>query len=126
MKENKFGVKVGDIFSASWGYDETHASFFQVLSLAGAESVRVREVNPPIVEEEAWGMSADRTYKTKVEQILPAKGWSVFIKDQERGDLKRLKSYRKDGSHPQFKLSSFADAHYCAGDTTRTYESWYR
>ena len=49
----------------------------------------------------------------------------VFIKDQERGDLKRLKSYQKDGSHPQFFLASFTDAHYCVGDTQKMYESWY-
>ena len=126
MSENKFGVKVGDIFSASWGYDETHASFFQVVALAGKESVRVREVNPPIVAEETWGMSANRSYRTKVDNLLPPQAWSVFIKDQVRGDLKRLKSYRKDGSCPQFNLSSYASAYYCDGETTEAYESWYR
>ena len=47
-KKNAFGVKVGDIFSASWGYEQTNNDFFQVIALVGEKSVRVREVHPPI------------------------------------------------------------------------------
>lgn len=121
--QNLYGVKVGDIFSASWGYDETHASFFQVVALSGEKSVRVREVYPPIVGERCCGMSADRVYKTKVKEILPPSGFSVFIKDNEKGDLKRIQNY---GSGPYFKLSSFANAYYCKNDVETHYESWYR
>lgn len=122
---NKFGVVVGDIFSASWGYEQTNVDFFQVVALVGTSSVRVRQVYPRMITEEAIsGMSADRVYKLDRE-ILPAAPSSVFIKDQEHGDLKRLKSFRQDGTHPQFYLSSFADAHYCEPGTVKTYESWY-
>ena len=125
-KINKFGVKVGDIFSASWGYDQTNNDFFQVIELVGCSSVRVREVYLPLIKSEAVsGMSADRTFKVEKE-LLPAAPHSVFIKDQEKGDLKRLKSYSADGiSNPQFYLSSFADAHYCSGETIEVYDSWY-
>ena len=126
-KVNKFGVKVGDFFSASWGYEQTNADFFQVVALVGESSVRVREVNPPIIEDKATGpMACDRVYDIRnTGELLPPSPSSVFIKDQERGDLKRLKSYQKDGSHPQFFLASFTDAHYCVGDTQKMYESWY-
>ena len=123
---NKYGVKVGDLFYSSWGYEQTNVDFFQVVALAGESSVRVRQVNPPMVEETAVsGMSADRTYKIS-RDILPAVS-SVFIKDNDRGDLKRLKSYAADGkSNPQFSISSFADAHYCTpGTEKKVYESWY-
>lgn len=126
VKTNKFGVKVGDLFSASWGYDQTNNDFFQVIALVGESSVRVREVNPPMIESRAisWA-SEDRVFKN-TKELLPAAPFSVFIKDQEKGDLKRLKSYAADGkSNPQFYLSSFADAHYCGGDTIKVYESWY-
>lgn len=125
-KENKFGVKVGDLFYASWGYDQTNVDFFQVIELVGATSVRVREVYPPRIKEDAVsGMSADRTYSL-TKELLPPAHHSVFIEDQEKGDLKRLKSYAADGiSNPQFYLSSFCDAHYCGSDTITTYESWY-
>ena len=126
QKKNKFGVQVGDIFIASWGYDQTQTDFFQVVELVGELSVRVREVYPRMIGEDAVSpMSADRTYKI-TRDILPPAPHSVFIEDQERGDIKRLKSYHKDGKHPQFRLSSFADAYLCEGSTERTYESWYR
>lgn len=37
------GIKVGDIFYASWGYDQTQVNFYEVVGLTGA-SVRVRQV----------------------------------------------------------------------------------
>lgn len=125
--QNKFGVKVGDLFSATWGYEQTNADFFQVVALVGAQSVRVRQVYPPLIEEDATGpMSADRTYKTSGLPILPPAPCSVFIKDQENGDLKRLKSYDADGKgHPLFYLASFANAHHCTSDTEKLCESWY-
>lgn len=123
---NKFGVKVGDIFHSSWGYDQTNNDFFQVIALVGESSVRVREVNPVMVDSRAVsGMSEDRTFRM-TRELLPAADYSVFIKDQEKGDLKRLKSYAADGkSNPQFNLSSFANAHLVTGSTIEVYESWY-
>lgn len=123
---NKFGVKVGDIFYASWGYDQTNVDFFQVIKLVGKTSVRVREVYPTMTKEEArCSMSADRTYEI-TKELLPAASRSVFIKDQENGDLKRLKSHAIDGiSNPQFYLDSFANAYLLAEGEFTTYESWY-
>lgn len=123
---NKYGVKVGDIFEASWGYEQTNVDFFQVVALVGASSVRVRQVCPPCVDESAVGpMSADRTYRL-TNELLPPRSYSVFIKDQENGDLKRLKSYAADGvSNPQFRLDTFASAYLCTGETVKCYESWY-
>lgn len=130
-KVNKYGVKVGDIFEASWGYDQTNVDFFQVVALVGETSVRVREVNLPMIEEEAIsGMSANRIYKI-TNEILPPARYSVFIKDQENGDIKRITpGYDKDPEEAKkncrFKLESFASAHKCNGETIKTYESWYR
>lgn len=123
---NKFGVGVGDIFYASWGYEQTNADFFQVVELVGKASVRVREVYlQRIAEDPVSPMSADRTYKI-TRELLPPAPHSVFIKDNEKGDLKRLKSYAEDGiSNPQFYLSSFCDAHLVTSDKLTAYESWY-
>lgn len=127
-KANKFGVKVGDLFHASWGYDQTNNDFFQVVELVGEQSVRVREVSPVCVASEASGPDAEhRVFSTNTHgKLLPATSFSVFIKDQEKGDIKRLKSYDADGkSNPIFNLSSYASACHCGGDTIRVYESWY-
>ena len=127
---NQFGVKVGDIFSASWGYEQTNVNFFQVIALVGKASVRVREVYLDMIEETpTCGMAADRTYKL-TKELLPATSRSCFIKDQENGDLKRIKpgfdaEPEKANEHCRFNLSSFADAHKCTGETVTTYESWY-
>lgn len=124
-KTNKFGVRVGDIFYASWGYEQTNVDFFQVVALVGNSSVRVREVYLPRIDEKpVSGMSADRVYKV-TREILPAVS-GVFIKDDVNGDIKRLKSYAADGvSNPQFRLSSFCDAYLVTTDTIEKYESWY-
>lgn len=124
-KKNKFGVKVGDYFSICWGYEQTNVDFFQVIALVGETSVRIREVNPPIIEEEATGpMAADRVYKLDKTKILEPSHYSVFIKDQENGDLKRVKEgYYRDGK-PIIDISGhLADLE--TGETTKTYESWY-
>lgn len=129
-KVNKYGVKVGDIFSSSWGYEQTNIDFFQVIALVGESSVRVREVYPRMIDEKGIsGMSADRTYQITSE-ILPPASRSVFIKDQENGDVKRIKpGYYKDpdeaNKHCYFTLSSFASAYKCNGETVTEYESWY-
>lgn len=129
-KKNKYGVQVGDIFSASWGYDQTNVDFFQVIALVGETSVRVREVYPQMIDEKpTCSMAADRTYKL-TRDLLPAASRSVFIKDQENGDLKRIKlGYDKDIEKAKencyFVLDSFANAHKCNGATVTEYESWY-
>ena len=124
-KKNKFGVKVGDIFHASWGYDQTNNDFFQVVSLCGESSVRVREVNPPMISSRATGPDAeDRVFQTGDLPILPPVSSSVFVKDQERGDIKRLKRWDETCA-PRFTLASYADATLCTGDTIKVYESWY-
>lgn len=121
---NKYGVKVGDIFRATWGYEQTNNDFFQVIALVGKCSVRVREVYPRIIESRATGPMAEDRVLELPKELLPAAPNSVFIKDQERGDLKRLDAY-DENSAPSFKLESYARAYLCTGDTVKVYESWY-
>lgn len=129
-KKNKYGVKVGDLFESSWGYEQTNVDFFQVIALVGETSVRVRQVYPTMTDESAVSpMSADRTYKL-TNELLPAAPSSIFIEDQENGDLKRIKpGYYKDPNEANkncfFHLSSFANAYKCNGDSVTLYESWY-
>lgn len=105
-KKNKYGVQAGDIFSCTWGYDQTNVDFFQVIKLCGEQSVRVREVVPKIkLRESESPMSATTTYEITREILKPTKG--VFIKNTEEGDLKKLKSYANDGvSDPVFAIGS--------------------
>lgn len=126
-KTNKFGVKVGDLFECSWGYEQTNVDFFQVVELVGTSSVRVVEVVPKCIGDNTYshGMAADRTYKNDGEMLQPIER-SSWIDDQKKGDLKRLKSYAADGiSNPQFTVSNYANAYLVTGETFTTYVSWY-
>lgn len=121
-KVNKYGVKVGDVFSMSWGYDQTQVDWFQVIALVGECSVRIREVNPPMVSEDAvCAMSADRTYAISNE-ILPPSSFSVHIKDNEKGDLKRV---LKSGETIYLNMASYANAYLVKEGNHKVYESWY-
>lgn len=55
--------KVGDILESSWGYDETHRDFYQVVGVTPS-SVRLRKLATRVVNVE-WEVSDD-SYTTKV------------------------------------------------------------
>ena len=97
MTDNMQNVNVGDIFTAEWGYDETRVSFFQILEKVGKKSVRVREVQPEMV-----GYNRFKINHGKI--LPPSKYGSVFIKDNEKGDIKRL---RFDFDQPSINLSKY-------------------
>lgn len=124
VKDAMKGIKVGDLFAASWGYDQTNVDFFQVVALVGKNSVRVRQVQPEMIDEKPGMMCADRTYKIPQngEMLPPANG--VFIKDNVKGDVKRIQIFAANDT-PYFKLSSYAWAYKQFGDTAKHYESWY-
>ena len=46
-KANKYGVKVGDLFYSSWGYEQTNNDFFQVIELVGASPFDVVPFSMP-------------------------------------------------------------------------------
>ena len=120
-KVNKFGVKVGDIFHMSWGYDQTNNDFFQVVALCGEQSVRVRDVNLKFESSNQGFMSEDRTFEIPQNgEMAEYSERSVWIKDQEKGDIKRL----KDDGCPYFDMGN----HWCkkvSGERITCYESWY-
>lgn len=43
-KENRSKVKVGDVFHTSWGYENTHVEYFQVVAKRTATQVLVRQI----------------------------------------------------------------------------------
>ena len=118
-------VKVGDVFYTSWGYEQTNVDFFQVIELRGSSSALVRQVYLEIESEDATGpMAADRSYKIP-DKLLPPARSSVFIADQEHGDLRRIKtSY---SGEPCFNVG--LPGHYQATaypyKGEEVYESWY-
>ena len=43
-KTNRFGVKVGDVFVNSWGYEQTNIDFWQVVELKGQTQIILRAI----------------------------------------------------------------------------------
>lgn len=125
LSEIMKNIHVGDVFSSSWGYEQTNVNFFQVVELIGKTSVRIKEVCPPIIEDNPTGaMSTDRVYAMPNRgEMLPVKSYSVFIEDNSKGAVKRIQTYNKND--PIIKLTSFAYAHPCKGKTEKCYVSWY-
>ena len=69
-------------------------------------------------------MAADRTYNLDKTKILEPASYSVFVKDQENGDIKRVSD--KYTNHPHIIVGrSEQIAELVTTDTTKTYESWY-
>lgn len=42
--QNAEGVHVGDMFSCTWGYEQTNVNYYQVTALKGAHTIVVREL----------------------------------------------------------------------------------
>ena len=120
-KVNKYGVKVGDVFTASWGYEQTNVDWFQVVELVGESSVRVVEVAPIVMKSNEGFLCGYYTYKLTAEP-MPRKEWSVHLKDKKNGDVKRI---QKSGESVFFKMASYANAYKCEHGEKEVYESSY-
>jgi hypothetical protein len=84
---SELGVKVGDIFYCSWGYDQTNVNFYEVIRLTG-QGVEVQPIASRAVEGERGGNRV-------VAMPGVVRDWDVLI-DTERGGKQskvcRLKS----------------------------------
>lgn len=86
---NKYGVKVGDVFYASWGYDETHVNFYQVVRVTTAAAEVVPVVSEAVERNGCYG-----------DQVVPTnlvKDWDVLIRvsreDARKSKLCKFKGY---------------------------------
>ena len=86
--QNYLGVKIGDIFSYSWGYEQTNVNYFQVVALKGTKQVIIREISYETTE--TTGLDS---YKVKPCKDVFLKD-SQFIKDNEIGAVKQVKGLK--------------------------------
>lgn len=123
---NEFGVKVGDVFMMSWGYEQTNNDFFQVVAVT-AKKARIVEVIPPHETEWTAYLASDNRLTFKEGEMLPKAERSIWIKDNENGDLKSIRDYSKDKSNPWIIIDSrsysFTASRCHSGETY--YESHY-
>lgn len=90
MKYDNSTIKVGDIFVASWGYEQTNLNFFQVVKKVGKQSVRVQEVKVPTTETFLSTTSENMTANVEPHTMYPTYRQSTFIENHEKGDTKKV------------------------------------
>lgn len=118
VEENELGIKVGDIFYMSWGYEQTNVDFFRVKALRGKTQVILQEVNLEMTQDKCVsGMSADRKYNSKNYSLVKN---SCFVKDNENGIVKKVLGTKEE---PYINMTSYANAYKYDGQ--ELYESWY-
>lgn len=114
------GVKVGDIFYASWGYDQTNVDFFRVKKLRGKTQVVLQEVALKLTEDDAVSsMASDRRYDPSKFSVLER---SFHVKDNEAGAICAVKRDSED-EPPHMFMKDYLYLTPYKGQ--RVYESWY-
>lgn len=117
-QENELGIKVGDIFYTSWGYEQTNVDFFQVVALKGKTQVVIKEVSlEPEEIDNISGMSRDVKYNINKVKVLEN---TSFVKDNAKGMIKKVCGTKEC---PYLNISSYANAYKYNGK--KLYESWY-
>ena len=52
--QNAHGVRVGDLFYESWGYDQTNVDFYEVVELKGKATAILREIGKEYIDGFQW------------------------------------------------------------------------
>ena len=120
IQENELGVKVGDIFSMSWGYEQTNVDFFQVVALKGKTQVVIKEVILQVKNEEymSHGMARDVEFDINNKDNIKILDKSYLV-DNDKGTIKKVKG-TKENPYISFDLGI---ARKYKGQ--KLYESWY-
>lgn len=107
-RDNKT-VKIGDVFVASWGYDQTNVDAYQVVALKGTASVVVKEICLESVPGSAGFMS-------ETVKAIPGK----FVKDAKE-TTHRVSAH---GDSISIRIDECRTAHY-EKEIRPHYCSWY-
>lgn len=115
-KETVHSLKVGDILSASWGYEQTNVDFYQVIALKGKTMVTVKEC---CLE------ANDVSYHTSMSRDVSYNMESVTIKEDAEPITRKVKNYTRgnDPAGDQIDINDHIIARKYNGETK--YESWY-
>lgn len=108
-RTNDMGIKVGDIFYASWGYDQTNVDWYKVIDVTKTgKSVKLQEIEGKITSDGGLSMSGKST------PVINK------IKKGEKPITKKIKTYSNE---PMIQLKSYKFAYKWDGKPKRV--SWY-
>lgn len=110
-------AKIGDIFSISWGYDQTNVNFYRIKALRGKTQAVIEPVEMKRKISSTGFMCQDASYNINTATL---KSRDVFINDVQKGKIVKFQNYYND--IPSFSLEGHIATPY-HGQTV--YESWY-
>lgn len=104
-KNFKHGLQVGDVLSASWGYNQTNVNFYEITRVVGKATVELREIQSKVVRETGHAL-----------YVVPAKGkWKRGSTTEKKrvstsGSVKINSSIRasKWDGKPMYETSPYA------------------
>lgn len=99
-------VKVGNIFKASWGYDQTNVDFYAVTKVTGAHTIQLEQIGSITTEQTTPG-----SYRVKPD---PTARTGKFI-------TKRVTDWN---GTPSIRVASYATAHRVDPTATHYASDW--
>lgn len=108
--QNAEGVHVGDLFYASWGWEQTNIDFFQVVALKGAHTAILRQIGGDYI--------GGYSYSGKVRPMR-----NRFVGDEQYTVRTKKSRYYKDG-RVEIKAPHISGGH-CLSATTDNAEHDY-
>ena len=113
-QRNPHDVKVGDIFRASWGYDQTNIDYYEVLSLIGNTMALVQEIQQE-AEETNWlqGECVPRPGipATEADYSEEGKAYHAQHGHYPRKAKAPFKVRIQGGKAPYFRVASYCSAY---------------
>lgn len=117
-------VKIGQIFSMSWGYDQTNVNYFQVVSIT-AKGVYVREIGANFVEG-TQGRDCSDVQPAK-DRFLDRSQWCGGFNSQNEPTFRRIQFSGGRNGSPEEPYFNFKGRYFArpVAENSSTYCSWY-
>jgi hypothetical protein len=91
------GIKVGQVFVSSWGYDQTNVNYYEVVELVGKASVRARAIRGMACEGSEMESYGDRGYSMPSDDADRHFG-EAFLAKVDGNCIKSSKIAGRDGA----------------------------
>lgn len=111
-RNSNSGLKVGQVFVSSWGYDQTQVNYYEVVALIGAASAKVQAVKGESLEGSEGMMS---------QKVMPSAEANRFSGDAFMAKVER----NRDGSFSIRSAKIAGRGGASAWEGKPNYNSWY-
>lgn len=113
---NADGVKVGDLFYDSWGWEETVCDFFQCVEIKSAHTVILKRIGSETVSE--WGNGYQQNRRAVPDSFIkdqPEEGYTVRTRTDAKFGLSLRSPLHKDLRLPLWRTTADEEHYYSLG-----------